>query len=135
MLGNASSDSFIKLRAWRHFQLFYECLPNKTLTKLGKIRITSAVVANIVRNKLPMFAIWRAKKPRCFKNVQSLPCRHRSQQISIVWKVGQRDGQEICFWRKINFFSDRQLPVQPQIEDWRKTKNLKISCAISSKII
>ena len=34
-----------------------------------------------------MFVIWRAKKPRCFKNVQSLPCRHRSQQISCMGGV------------------------------------------------
>ena len=65
------------------FDIFYQCLPNKTLHlksekcsggKNSKVRITG--------DKLPMFVIGKSKAPRCFKNVTSLPCRYRSQKKS-----------------------------------------------------
>ena len=71
--------------------LFYQCLPNKTLHlksekcsggKNSKIRITGLAAANSVGDKLPMFVIGKLKAPRCFKNVTSLPCRYRSQKKS-----------------------------------------------------
>ena len=68
--------------------LDYECLPNKTDQvqsqngsggKLSKIRITGLAVLNAVGNKLPMFVIGKAKKPRCLKNVKVLVfCRYRN---------------------------------------------------------
>ena len=57
------------------FELFYQCLPNKTYQlksekcyggKLSKIRITGMAAANAMGNKLPMFVIGKAKNPRCF---------------------------------------------------------------------
>ena len=77
------------------FGLFYQCLPNKTYQlksekcsggKLSKIRITSLAAANALGEKLPMFVIGKAKKPRCFKNIRFLPCRYRNQRKS--WMDG-----------------------------------------------
>ena len=42
--------------------------------------------ANAAGDKLPMFVIGKAQKPRCFKNVKVLPCRHRHQKKS--WMDG-----------------------------------------------
>ena len=69
-------------------RLFYECLPNKIYQlksekfsggTLSKIRITGLAVANAIEDKLPMFVIGKSKKPRCFKNMKFLACRHRNQ--------------------------------------------------------
>ena len=73
------------------FGLFFQCLPNKTYHfkaekcsggKNSKVRITGHVAANAVGEKLPIFVIGKSKKPRCFKNVTSLPCRYRAQKKS-----------------------------------------------------
>ena len=56
------------------FGLFYQCVPNKTYQercsggKLSKVRITGMASANAAGDKLPMFVIGKARKPRCFKN-------------------------------------------------------------------
>ena len=64
------------------FGLFYQRVPNKTYQlksekfsggKLSKVRITGMASANAVGDKLPMFVIGKARKPRCFKNVKFLP--------------------------------------------------------------
>ena len=64
------------------FGLCYQCVPNKTYQlksekcsggKLSKVRITGMASANAVGDKLPMFVIGKARKPRCFKNVKFLP--------------------------------------------------------------
>ena len=68
---------------------FYQCLANKSYQlktekcsggKHSKIRITGLAAANAVGSKLPMFVIDKAKKPRCFKNIKTLPCRYRAQK-------------------------------------------------------
>lgn len=73
------------------FGLFYQGLPTKTLHLKGqkcqggkhsKVRITGMAAANALGEKLPMFVIGKSAKPRCFKNIASLPCRYRSQQKS-----------------------------------------------------
>ena len=84
------------------FGLFYQCLPNKTYQvsekfyggKLSKIRITGMAAANAMGDKLPMFIIGKAKNPRCFKNVEFLPCRYRNQRNS--WMDGNclKSGSE-----------------------------------------
>ena len=90
---------------------FYQYLPNKTYQlqsekhyggKLSKISITGMAAANAMGNKLPMFAIGKAKNPPCFKNVKFLPCRYRNQRKS--WMDGklfegwpQRARQDVCF--------------------------------------
>ena len=77
------------------YGLFYQYLPNKSYQlktgkcsggKHSKIRITSLAAANAVGSKLAMFVIGKAKKPRRFKNINTLPCRYRAQ------KKGWMDG-------------------------------------------
>ena len=48
--------------------------------KQSKIGITGLAAPNAAGEKLPMFVIGIAKNPRCFKNLQTLPCRYRSQK-------------------------------------------------------
>ena len=73
------------------FGLFFQCLPNKSIHiksekcsggKHIKIRITGLAVAKAVGEKLPMFVIGKAKNPRCFKYIHTLPCRYWSQKKS-----------------------------------------------------
>ena len=73
------------------FGLFYQCLPNKTFHfkkekcsggKHSKDRLTGMAAGNAKGERLPMFAIGKAKNPRCFKGVKSIPCRYRAQAKS-----------------------------------------------------
>lgn len=73
------------------FGLFYQCLPNKTFHfkkekcsggKHSKVRLTGMAAGNAKGERLPMFAIGKAKNPRCFKGVKSIPCRYRAQAKS-----------------------------------------------------
>ena len=74
------------------FGLFYQCLPNKSLHlknekctggKHSKVRLTGMAAGNVKGERLPMFVIGKAKTPRCFKGVKSIPCRyHRAQPKS-----------------------------------------------------
>lgn len=68
--------------------LFYKCLPNKTLTwkgdnnctgqKAPKDRISLLIGANMDGSeKLPLLAVGRFAKPRCFKNIQTLPVTYK----------------------------------------------------------
>ena len=71
--------------------LFYQCLPSRTLAtkgetcsgdKIPKDRITLMVAANMNgTEKLPLLTIGRFEKPRCMKNVKSLPA---------VWKANRK---------------------------------------------
>ena len=70
------------------FGLLYQCLPNKTLHLKGekcsggkhsKIHLTGLAAGNAYGERLPMFVIGKANKPRCFKGVRNLPCRYRAQ--------------------------------------------------------
>ena len=67
--------------------LFYQCLPDKTYHlkgekcsggKKSKVRLTGMAAASAVREKLSMFVIRESKSPRCFKNVEHLPCEYKS---------------------------------------------------------
>ena len=59
---------------------FYQWVPNKTYQlksekcsgggKLSKVCISGMASANAAGDKLPMFVIEKARKPRCFKNVK-----------------------------------------------------------------
>ena len=77
------------------FGLFYQCLPSKTYHLSGgkssggnnsKVRLTGTAAASETGEKLKMFVIGKSKKPRCFKNVNQLPCRYRAQKKS--WMTG-----------------------------------------------
>lgn len=49
--------------------------------KYGKERITIVVGANMSgTEKLKLFVIGKAKKPRCFKGIKSLPVDYRSNK-------------------------------------------------------
>ena len=77
------------------FGMFYQCLPSKTCRLSGekcsrgknsKVRLTGMAAASATGEKLDMFVIGKSKKPRCFRNVMQLPCRHRAQKKS--WMTG-----------------------------------------------
>ncbi len=70
--------------------MFYRMMPDKTLEfksvdcnggKQSKERLTVMVCANMSGNeKLPLFVIGKAMKPRCFKNVKSLPTEYTANK-------------------------------------------------------
>ena len=73
------------------FGLFYQCLPNKTLhlkgekcsgRKHSKIRLTGLAAGNAYGERLLMFVIGKANKPRCFKGVRNLLWRYRALRKS-----------------------------------------------------
>ena len=113
------------------FGLFYQCLPNKTYHfkgencsggKRSKVRLTGMAAGSATGEKLPMFVIGKSKRPRCFKNVKSLPCQYTAQkkswmdsQIFEDWvrKIDQKlrtDG------RKIALIIDNS-PAHPHVSD------------------
>ena len=47
--------------------------------KHSKVRLTGMAAGNVKGERLPMFVIGKAKIPRCFKGVKSIPCRYRAQ--------------------------------------------------------
>ena len=71
------------------FGLFYQMLPNRSLSQKGKtcsggkqskVRLTGMAAASAMGEKLPMFVIGKYEKPRCFKGIRNTPCRYRSQK-------------------------------------------------------
>ena len=85
------------------------------------------VVANAVRDKLPMFMIAKAIKPWCFKNVKFLPCRYRNKQKSWIdvglfeeW-VREMDKKFVSEGRKIAL-TISNCPAHPQIESLKSIK-------------
>ena len=71
------------------FGLFYQQLPTKSFHlrgerctggKFSKVRLTGLAAGNGHGEKLPMLVIGKAKKPRCFRSVKSLPCQYKSQK-------------------------------------------------------
>ena len=118
------------------FGLFFQCLPNKTYQvksekcsggKLSEIRFTDMAAANAVGEKLPLFVIGKAKKPRCFKNVKFLPCRNRSQRKSWMdgvlfeeW-VRELDRKFACEENNVALVIDN-CPAHPHIENLKAIK-------------
>ena len=71
-------------------------MPNKTLHlkgekcsdgKRSKVRLAGLAVRNACGERLQMFVIGKSVKPRCFKDVKTLPCRYRAQHKS--WMSGE----------------------------------------------
>ena len=103
------------------FGLLYQCLPNKTLHlkeekcsrgKHSKIRLTGLVAGNACCERLPMFGIGKANKPRCFKSIRNIPIRYRAQRKSWMtaelfeeW-VRQLDRKFSAVNRKITLIID-----------------------------
>ena len=50
--------------------------------KYSKNRLTGLVCGNAVGEKLPLLVIGKSKKPRCFKDVSTLPCQYTNQKKS-----------------------------------------------------
>ena len=63
---------------------------------------TGIASANAAVDKLPMFVIGKARKPRCFKNVKFLPCRW-----DLVRRVGTRIRPKVSIRRKKCCASDQ----------------------------
>ena len=113
------------------FGLFYQALPPKSMHfknercsggKFSKVRLTGLAAANATGGKLPMFAIGKSAKPRCFKNVKNLPCRYRSQNKSWMdgnlfteW-VRQLGNKFVAVGRQIALIIDN-CPVHPRIDN------------------
>ena len=112
------------------FGLFYQCLPNKTLHLKGekcsggkhsKIRLTGLAAGNAYGERLPMFVIGKANKPRCFKGVRNLPCCYHVQRKSWMtvelfeeW-VRQLDQKFSAANRKIALIIDN-CTAHPHVE-------------------
>ena len=112
------------------FGLFYQALPKKSLHlrnekcsggKHSKIRLTGMAAANMLGEKLPMFVIGKAVKPRCFKNIKQRPSRYRAQKRSWMnselfeeW-VRELDKKFESENRKIALIVDN-CPAHPEIE-------------------
>lgn len=98
--------------------LFWKALPSKTLTikdmkcsggKCSKERLTILVACNMTgTEKIPLLAIGKAAKPRCFKGIKTLPVQYDSTKKA--WITGdlfkkwlktldrkfEREGRDIC---------------------------------------
>ncbi|GFS14924.1 tigger transposable element-derived protein [Elysia marginata] len=93
--------------------LFCKCLPNKSLAfqgetctgqKVPKDRIFLLCAANLAGEKLPLLAIGKLyEKPRCFKNIRTLPVTYRSNKKA--WMTGKLFEEWV---RKL----DRQFVLQ-----------------------
>ena len=79
------------------FGLFFASLPDKTLAlrgerclggKQSKLRLTVLACANMSGSeKIPLMVIGKSNKPRCFKNVKTLPVQYRANKRA--WMTGE----------------------------------------------
>jgi DDE superfamily endonuclease/Tc5 transposase DNA-binding domain len=77
--------------------LYFKCLPDKTYTfrsekchggKKSKERLTVMVCTNMFgTDKVKLLVIGKSKKPRCFKNVRSLPVDYASNKTAWMTSV------------------------------------------------
>jgi hypothetical protein len=111
--------------------IFYKLLPDKTLEfktvdchggKRSKERLTVLVCANMSGNdKLPLLVIGKAEKPRCFKNVKTLPTKYTNNKKS--WMTSEKfeewlkevDRQMKRRQKKIAMIVDN-CPAHPKVE-------------------
>ena len=76
-------------------------------------------IAHAAREKLSMFFIRRSAKPRCFKNIMSVPCRYGAQARS--WVDGALFDEQIKDFefedvnRKVTLIVDN-FPAHPHVE-------------------
>ena len=50
--------------------------------KNSNVRFTGMTAENAIGEKLPIFVIGKSKTPRCFKHIQNIPCKYKSQKKS-----------------------------------------------------
>ena len=131
----------------KYLGLFYQGLPKKTLHMKGgkcsggkhsKVRLTGMAAASATGEKLTMFVIGKSVKPRCFKNIKSLPCRYRAQAKSWMdsflfdeWvkdldKMFERES------RKVALIVDN-CPAHPKIEGLKAVELVFLSPNTTSK--
>ncbi|XP_069131722.1 tigger transposable element-derived protein 4-like [Argopecten irradians] len=117
--------------------IFYRMLPDRTLDfkgtdchggKRSKERLTALVCANMTgTEKLPLFIIGKSAKPRCFKNVHTLPTEYTANRkawmtsdIFREW-IRKADRKFANQQRRIAMVIDN-CPAHPQIHDLRAIK-------------
>lgn len=117
--------------------LFFNVLPSKTMTfkgenchggKLSKQRLTVLLITNSDGSeKLPLFVIGKAHKPRCFKNIKTLPTRYTANKKA--WMTSKLFEEQLHALdakmgaqnRKIILFID-QCPAHPPTVHLRNIK-------------
>ena len=130
------------------FGLFYAAPPNTSLHLKGtkcsggknsKNRITGLVGSNAVGDKLPLLIIGKSKKPRCFKNVKSLPCNYRNQKKSWMdctifsdWLLNL-DAEMARKKRKIPMLVDN-CPAHPEVPDLKAIELIFLPPNTTSKL-
>lgn len=117
--------------------LFYQCLPNKSLVekgetcaggKLSKNRLSVLITANMDGSeKLPLLVIGKFERPRCFKNVKTLPTTYKANRkawmtskIFEEWARTQ-DGKFHRQGRKVALIVDN-CPAHPRLEGLKATE-------------
>ena len=88
------------------FGLFYKALPDSTMSfkndrccdgKFAKNRLSVLAGSNLSGcEKLPLLVIGQSAKPRCFKNVTSLPTKYRNNSKS--WMTSVLFEEELVEW-------------------------------------
>jgi hypothetical protein len=98
--------------------LFYKCVPNRTLAEKGdacsgykipKERISILFAANMDGDKLPLLAIGKFEKPRCFKNVKTLPTEYKFNKKA--WMTGSIFEQWVRKMDRIFLLQGRSIAL------------------------
>ena len=130
------------------FGLFCQQLPMKSFHlkgqgcaggKFSKVRLTGLAAGNAAREKLPMFVIGKAEKPRCFNGVTSLPCQYKPQRKS--WTdseifsdyVRKLDTKFDAEGRKIVLIIDN-CPAHPNVHNLKAIQLVFLPPNTTSKI-
>ena len=114
--------------------LFYDALPNKTLAKKNEIctgfkaskkRLTVLVGANMDGSeKCKLLVIGKYKKPRCFKNVKTLPVDYRSNRKA--WMTSDLWSEWLhSFDTKMQKAGRKVLLVVDNVSSHKKNENLR----------
>lgn len=129
--------------------LFFKLSPDKTLKfkgekcvggKLSKERITVFVCANLTgTEKRKLLVIGKSLKPRCFKNVKSLPVNYMANKKA--WMTSEIFTTELRKWdlelcrqkRKILLLVDN-CPAHPDIKNLRNIKLVFLPANTTSKL-
>ncbi|KAJ8897154.1 hypothetical protein PR048_002500 [Dryococelus australis] len=112
-------------------------LPDKTfvlkgetchMSKQSKERLTMLVGANMDgTEKLPLLEIGKPRKPQCFSNTKTFPCKYINNKsawmTSAIFEgyVRALDAKMVCNNRKILLFMDH-CPARPVISNLRNIK-------------
>lgn len=117
--------------------IFFKCLPDKTLALKGEVcsggkkakdRLTALVATNMSgTDKLPLLVIGKVSKPRCFKNVRTLPVEYtfnkKAWMTSSIFEswIRKLDRRFHVQARQVVMFVDN-CPAHPEIDNLRAIK-------------